>query len=514
MRAAALFLICALTAACAPATAPLAAQRPATTEWRLPELPPAQPIAAAEYAARRAALMQRLGDGVLMVTGSPEPAADYLPYEQSPDFRYLTGIVEPSAALLMEKRGTAVTERLFVLPRDPAREVWEGARLGADGAAEISGIRGEEIQRFPAALDSMLQRHATLYSTTAPPVEAGLYADLTHAQQVIMRIAQHHPQLQIRSVNNEIRQLRATKSAGELDRIRRAVYISAIAQREAMRALEPGMNEFEIKALLEYIFMRNGSEGPAYSSIVGSGPNSTTLHYRAANRFMNDGEVLLIDAASSYAGYAADVTRTMPVNGRYSPEQRAIYEIVLRAQKAAESRIRPGATWQELNAAANHEITQGLAALGLIDESGATYECAPGQACPQYRLFYMHGLGHGVGLAVHDPDVSNLPGGFRPGSAVTIEPGIYVREDALDYLPDTPANRAMIQRLRPVLERYRNIGVRIEDVYIFDERGVERASAGVPREMDEIEALMRERTPLSERRRAEIVEWYRGTRGR
>jgi Xaa-Pro aminopeptidase len=132
------------------------------------------------------------------------------------------------------------------------------------------------------------------------------------------------------------------KSSAELDRIRRAVHISTLAHREAMRAVAAGMNEFEIRALLEYTFLRNGADGPAYASIVGSGPNSTTLHYRAADRFMNDGEVLLIDAGASYGGYAADVTRTLPVNGRFSPEQRAIYEVVLAAQKAAESEVRPG----------------------------------------------------------------------------------------------------------------------------------------------------------------------------
>jgi Xaa-Pro aminopeptidase len=510
-------------AACAPAAsrAAVAAQdRPAAAEWQLPALPPAQPIAAGEYASRRRALMAQLTDGVLLVTGSPEPAADYMPYEQAPDFRYLTGIMEPSAALLMEKRGATVTERLFVLPRDPAREIWEGARLGADGAREISGIAGAQpIQRFPAVLDSLLAVHGTLFATVQPPVDIALDAELTHAQQILARLRDRHPTLQIRLVNSEIRQLRATKSAAELDRIRRAVYISSLAHREAMRATEPGMNEFEIKGLMEYIFTRYGTEGPAYSSIVGSGPNSTTLHYRDADRFMGAGEVLLIDAAASYAGYAADVTRTFPVNGRYTPEQRAIYEIVLRAQKAAESLVRPGATWQELSAAANTEISEGLARLGLIDEPGATYDCGTSRTgepliCPQYRIFYMHGLGHGVGLAVHDPDISQLPGGFRPGSAVTIEPGIYVRADAFDFLPDTPANRAMIQRLRPALDRYRNIGVRIEDVYVFDERGLERVSAGVPREIDEIEALMRETSPLSERRRMDIVEWYRTSRGR
>jgi Xaa-Pro aminopeptidase len=295
-----------------------------------------------------------------------------------------------------------------------------------------------------------------------------------------------------RSAVRALSALRAKKSPAELDRLRRATYLSAEAHRQAMQATEPGMNEFEVRALVEYFFLRNGGDGPAYASIVGSGPNSTTLHYNADNRCMNNGEVLLFDVAAYYAGYASDVTRTIPINGTFTPEQRGVYEVVLAAQKAAEQKIRRGARWQDLNEAASLELAKGLARLGLIDAPEATYDCgnaARPNRCPQLRLFYMHGLGHGVGLEVHDPDISTNAG-FQPGSAVTIEPGIYVRADAFDYLPDTPDNRAMIQRLRPQLTRYANTGVRIEDVYIFDENGVERASRGAPREIAEIEALM------------------------
>jgi Xaa-Pro aminopeptidase len=518
MRAGALISLLVVLAGCAsgsgaPQAQPVAA-RSGASDWALPALPDAVPVTAAELASRRRALHQQMKDGVLIVFGAKEPAADYMPFAQAADFRYLTGITEPAGIYIAVKQGGRVEERLYVQPRDPSREVWEGMRLGPEGARERTGIASYPNDRAYAALDSLARAHATLYSTTVPSIETSLGTELTHAQQVLTRLRPNgYTQLQA-----QIRLLRGTKSAAELDRIRRAVYISAIAQREAMRELEPGMNEFEIRALLEYTYLRYGAEGPAYAPIVGSGPNSTTLHYRAANRFMNDGEVLLIDAAASYGGYAADVTRTMPVNGRFTAEQRAVYEVVLAAQKAAESKIRKGATWQELNEAANAEIRGGLARLGLIDAAAATFDC-PGQGaatgrCPQYRLFYMHGLGHGVGLAVHDPDISSTPGGFQPGSAVTIEPGIYVRGDVFDYLPDTPANRALIARLRPAHQRYRNIGVRIEDVFIFDERGVERASAGVPREIAEIEALMREPGMGAATRRREIVEWYRGNQGR
>jgi Xaa-Pro aminopeptidase len=489
--------------------------------WPLPDLPAATPIPAEEFGARRAALLQGLPDGVVLVLGAPAPPLDYLPWEQDPDFRYLTGIMEPAAAYVAVLQAGRAEELLFVLPRDPSREVWEGARLGSDGAADRTGLPTRMATEFTAVLDSLAAVHGVLHTPTVPPLATGMGTNLTYAQQLLADLRDAHPTLEIRSVQGRIRQLRAVKSAAELDRIRRAVRISTLAHVEAMRAVQPDMNEFEIRALLEYTFLRNGAERPAYSSIVGSGPNSTTLHYRAADRFMNAGELLLIDAAASYGGYASDVTRTMPVAGRYSPEQRAIYEVVLAAQKAAEARIRLGATWAELTQAANAELQQGLARVGLIDGPDATYECSGGEApdaptpvCPQYRLFYMHGLGHGVGLAVHDPDISQMEGGFRPGSAVTIEPGIYVRRDVFDYLPDTPGNRAMIGRLRPVMERFADIGVRIEDVYIFDERGVERVSAGVPRELAEIEALMQETSFAGPSRQPGVIEWYRGNRGR
>jgi Xaa-Pro aminopeptidase len=506
-----------VAAACTTATqsaAPRASAADRGTDPALPQLRPAAPVAADEYAARRRALLDSIGDGVLVIFGAPSPAADYLPFTQLADFRYLTGIMEPAAAYIAVKDGGRVQEHLFVLDRDPAREVWEGARLGPEGAQARTGLPAESARRFGTVLDSLAGTARVLHTTIAPPLERSLTSDHTHAQQILARIRDSHPDLTINTVQRLIRNQRAVKSAAELDRIRRAVHVSSLAHREAMRSTRPGMNEFEIRALMEYVFRRNGAEGPAYGSIVGSGPNSTTLHYQASDRFMESGEVLLIDAAASYGGYAADVTRTFPINGTFSTEQRAIYEVVLAAQKAAAGRIRAGATWNDLNDAANTEIANGLARLGLIDGPEATYEAVPGRSTPQVRLFYMHGLGHGVGLAVHDPDISQTQGTFGPGSAVTIEPGIYVRGDAFDYLPDTPANRALIERLRPALEQYRNIGVRIEDVFIFDADGVERVSAAAPQEIDEIEALMREGGLGETSRRGDMVDWFRGNRGR
>jgi Xaa-Pro aminopeptidase len=505
-------LVLLVATACAPAAAPAPSVAPgASPDAGTPTLPAAAPISAAEYAGRRAALAEAMGDGLLLVLGSPQPAADYLPYAQRADFRYLTGITEPHAALIIEKRGGQIEERLFVLPRDPTRETWEGRRHGAEGARTLTGIPSATIDRLVPELEARLPRHGTLYTIGGRPPAAAPGVFLNPEQQLIATLLDRHPDLAVRDLAPTMASLRAYKSAAELDLLRRAIHITVLAHREAMRAAAPGLNEFEIQALIEYTFRRHGAEEPGFASIVGSGPNSTTLHYREADRFMGEGEVLLIDVGASYRGYTADVTRTIPVNGRYGPRQREIYGIVLAAQKAAEALVRPGASWEQLNAAAERTIAAGLAELGLIDSPDATYRCESprfGVICPQYRLYYMHGLGHGIGLAVHDPDPSGF-GPFVPGSIFTIEPGIYVRDDALDHLPDTPENRAMAERLRPALQRYVHIGVRIEDDYLVTDDGFERLTAGAPREMEEVEALMRQPGRTGAPRIPDVIEWYR-----
>ena len=362
-----------------------------------------------------------------------------------------------------------------------------------------------------AAVDSLLRGTSTLYALS-PAAENARTGLLTREQQLVRQIAARNSGIRIAGLSAELTRLRAPKSPAELDLLRRAILVTVLAHREAARALEPGMNEFEVEALIEGTFRRYGAEGPSFSSIVGSGPNSTALHYRAADRFVQPGEVVVMDVGASYRGYAADVTRTLPVSGTFSPEQRAVYQLVLDAQKAAESAARPGATWSQLNAAANRVLGEGLTRLGLIESPTATYDCGTGGGgeCPQLGLWYLHGLGHGIGLEVHDPDPS-YGGAFRVGSAFTIEPGIYVRPAALARLPDTPRNRALLARLRPVVERYRDTGVRIEDDYFITAEGAQRVSEGAPREIAEIEALMREESAWNRTRRPEMVEWYRAT---
>lgn len=498
-------LLAALSApACATAQAPGAA----ADAWRIPELPPGAAVAPAEHAQRRAALAREMANGVLVVFGEGDPVPERLPFVQSPAFRYLTGVTEPGAALVLSKRDGRVTERLFVRRRNAAREVWDGARLGTEGAASLTGIPTRNADELDTVLDSLLAAGGTLY--TVGRAEPGARRTLPAAEQQWQAVVRRHPDVARQSLAPALSGLRGRKSARELDLLRRAVLVTLAAQREAMRAIEPGMNEFEVQALVEATFRRHGADGPSFGSIVGSGPNATTLHYRTADRFMAAGELVVMDVGASYRGYAADVTRTVPVSGRFTPEQRAVYEVVLQAQKAAEATVRAGSGWAQASGAADSVLADGLTRLGLMDAPGATYECRPGARCPQLQLYYMHGLGHGIGLDVHDPDVS-FGRGFQVGSAFTLEPGIYVRADVLDHLPDTPANRELRARLGPAIARHAGTGVRIEDDYVLTERGLERLSAAAPREVGEIEALMAEASPWNASRHAEAVEWYRET---
>lgn len=465
-------------------------------------------IPLSEYAERRARLASQLEDGVFVARGAEEPAMDYLSFYQSAGFLYLTGFREPNAALVLRKRGADLQWMLFVQSKNPAQEVWSGRRYGPDSAAKATGLPTAPTSRFRPTLDSLLRSERRLY-VLADLAEGG--DTLNHDDRFVDEIRRAHPNVQIAGANDIVTQMRGKKSVAEMDLIRRAAAISLEAHAEAARVLEPGMNEFEIQAIIEYTFRRNGADRPAYASIVGSGPNSTILHYNRDDRFMSAGELLLIDAAASYAGYAADITRTFPVSGTFTPEQREVYRIVREAQARAESMAKPGGSWQDMGAAARQVIAEGLTRLGLIESPNATYDCGTAgrpRQCPQLGLYYMHGLGHGIGLAVHDPD-QMYDGPIGVGSAFSIEPGIYVRHDLVDIIPDTPGNQALRAKLAPVIRRYANVGVRIEDNYIVTENGLEWITC-VPREAEDVEALMREPVRGPQSRDAQRVEWYRG----
>ena len=454
-----------------------------------------------EYAQRRDALATKLGDGAIVVLGEHEPAQDYMEFNQNPEMEYLTGIREPDAALVLVKRGDRVTQTLFVLPRDPAAETWTGTRLGTEGAGKLTGIPARERSALNALLDTLAAARIpfrVLGTLTGTFESRNARQPLSADDQFVASLKQKFPELQVSVGNSALQELRGKKSPAELALIRRAVEITVEAQKEAIAAVRPDRNEYEIEGLIEYVFRRNGSERPSFSTIVGSGPNATTLHYNANSRQIQAGDMVVMDIGASYHGYAADVTRTVPANGRFSAEQREVYQIVRDAQAAAERNARPGVTARAMNDSANAIIAAGLARLGLIEAADATFDYMQQGVMtqlPQYALFYMHGLGHGIGLEVHDPDQYYYrPGLINEGSAFTIEPGIYVRENLLETLADTPKNRAMAAKLRSAVQRYRNIGVRIEDDYIVTDKGVEWISRA-PREIAEIESLMRRPTP-------------------
>ncbi|MCC6316323.1 MAG: aminopeptidase P N-terminal domain-containing protein [Gemmatimonadaceae bacterium] len=473
-----------------------------------PHLATAQ-IPATEYAARRARLAERLGDGVFVARGAEEPVQDYNAFYQSAGFAYLTGYREPGASLIMTRRGNRVDWTLFVLRKEPSAEVWSGVRNGRARATELTGIPARDDRDFAPTLDSLIKTQAKVWFL-ADLAEGG---DTLNRDDAFVRdLRGRHAGLQLTSANGALQQMRGTKSAAELELLRKAIAISADAHREAMRAVRPGMNEFEIQALVEYVFRRNGADRPGYASIVGSGPNATTLHYNRDDRFMQAGDMMVMDVGALYQGYSADLTRSFPISGTFTPEQREVYAIVREAQAAAERNAKPGQRWAATSDSASRVIARGLARLGLIEAADATYDCGTSErprTCPQSSLYYMHGLGHGIGLEVHDPDQYYFSGIIATGSAFSLEPGIYVRANLVDIIPDTPANAALRRKLTPVVQKYANIGVRIEDNYLVTEQGLEWASCGLPREIDEIETLMKERTTGPSARDATKVEWYR-----
>jgi len=487
-------------------------------------------IPPAEYAGRRGALTRALpGDGVLLVLGAREPRENYVNFWQAEHFNYLTGFLEPGAALVIVRRGETERGMLFVPPRDPSQEVWTGARLGVEGVQPKLGLEGREAATLRGMLDSLLATGGALYTVGDFSFRGGgrggagggagggavRAAPLTVDDQFVETLKAAHPDVTVTIVNQQVTAQRGRKSAAELDLLRTAARISAMAHTEVLHAIAPEMNEFEIQSLAEYVFRKHGADGPAYGSIVGSGPNSTTLHYNRDDRFMHAGEVLNMDMAAYYGGYAADLTRTVPVSGKFSDAQKDLYRIVYDAQQAAERQVKPGNPRRQMSDSATAVLRAGLAKVGLIEASDATFDCgtaAAARSCPQLQLFYMHGLGHGIGLDVHDPDQSDGPNGrLAERSVFTIEPGLYVRANTVDIIPDTPRNAAIKAKIAPAVRKYANIGVRIEDDYIVTATGFERITAAAPRTIEEIEREMARRGPALVRDKA-MVENYKRIR--
>ena len=460
-------------------------------------------ITSAEYAARRDSLAARLDSGIVVAYGGRNPVTDFGTFFQLPGFRYLTGYLEPDAALVILMRGGHQRSTLFVTPADPRRAFYYGFRPDSATIARDMGLEARPFESFGTVLDSLVTANSALPVYQLPDVEDQDFAradTLTRGQQWMKAFWEGHPDLVLRDATPMVDQLRARKSPAELALVRRAAEISAEGHRAVLSAPEP-RHEYEWAAVLEYTFRRLGAARPAYGSIVGAGVNGTQLHYMKDDGPARPGDLVVMDAAAEYEGYAADITRTVPVSGTFTTEQRAIYQIVRDAQAAAERQVRPGGSAQASLDSSIAVRARGLAKLGLIDSANAMIdppwradcERAPTQ-CTQANLWMIHGISHGLGLAVHDP-AQFYEGNrtYQPGDVFTIEPGIYISTRSLDALPDTPRNRAWIARVRTLVKKYENTGVRIEDDYIVTKSGVERISSNAPREIEEIEAIMRQR---------------------
>jgi Xaa-Pro aminopeptidase len=456
-------------------------------------------ITQGEYAARRAALVATIDSGVIVVPGGREPVVHYPRFSQRPAIRYLTGFLAPDATLLLVKHDSTVGSTLFIQPPNARREFYTGARdTPADVERETDGgLRARPNADLDAVLDSLVRAGLPLSAVSDAESDEFVAGDsLSFGRALVRRVLAAHPGLTVSDATHALDSLRAKKSPAELALLKQAAAISVFGHRAAMLAVAPGLNEGEIQGLMEYTFKQHGGDRPAYASIVGSGPNSTILHYDRDDRVMRAGDVVVLDVASDYQGYAADITRTLPVSGVFTADQLAVYQIVHDAQAAGERQVHAGVAAEQEVDSIRAVVAAGLVRLKLIDSSAAQIDAPAGfcgggvTVCPQWALFMPHGPGHGLGLDVHDPAQYYYgPQQFEVGDAFTIEPGIYIRPSTVNVLPDTPRNRAYIERIKPLLDRYANIGVRIEDDYIVTTSGLERISFA-PREASEIEQAM------------------------
>jgi Xaa-Pro aminopeptidase len=459
-----------------------------------------------EYMLRRSRLRDTIGDGIYYFTGGTPSGGESGDFVQDPDFYYLTGFGRPGARLLMSQRGDESREVLFVPVAGPSAAIWEGEGPGQSLVEAASGLEVRPLEQFDGVLrELMMSRPGTLASLPGPTDDEAAARILEQMQRTGRYGAPGSGAAGVQLVNprRTLTDMRALKSAAEIDLLQTASHITREAHIEAMRATEPGMNEFEIQAVIEYSFRRYGSHRPGFDSIVGSGANSTILHYSDNERFMDPDDMLVMDIGASYGNYTTDITRTIPVDGKFSRTQRDIYELVLEAALAAQELAETeGIAYSRLSRRVQEIFGEGLTRLGLIESPTATL---PDGRRSQVGLWFMHGLGHGIGLVVHDSMTPTI----QPGDCFTIEPGIYIRPDALDRLGSGPEADQLREKLRPAVERYANIGVRIEDSYAFTERGLVRLSEGVPRTIEEVEAVMAEQSVTRATRDGELVERFR-----
>jgi len=438
-----------------------------------------------EIAGRRAALAKAIGEGTLVVTAAPEAAISRNGYVPDQNYLYLTGLREPGGALLMRIHGGVAESQIFVADKDPAAEVWTGVRLGVEGARTATGMSAASASGLAAAVRAALKPGDTLRvaNDTNPGQPLG---------DLLQEVRSGGTNVPVRSAEGSINRLRAVKSASELALIRKAAELTLIGFDAAVSAVAPGKYEFELEAALKSAYRRNGADGPdGFPPIVAGGDNATTLHYEANDALLPPNGMVLMDVGAGYHDYVADFTRTIPVNGKFSPDQRAFYQMVLDAQLAADRVAKSRANWSAVNDTARRTLALGLTKLGLIEAPDAEYDPRPGERCPkgpgggclQYFIYYMHSVGHGVGLDVHDPMLPTL----EPGTVFMIEMGAYVRRNIDKIVGEGPKSAAFLAKTAAARAKYAGFGARLEDEYFSTANGVEMTT-NWPREIAEVEA--------------------------
>lgn len=433
-------------------------------------------ITMSEYQARRERVLNQIADDAIVII----PAASERvrtgdsthSFRQHSDFFYLTGFNEPDAVLVLAKNHKQVTYILFNRPRDPAKEIWDGYRAGQDGA--IQDLLADEsypFSSFVEKLPQLLEGRKTVYFSIGYCEKFDtLIMQAVKSLQKMVRRGVCAPQSFV-DIGPIVHEMRLIKSEQELAIMRQAGAISVEAHKRAMQACQPGKPEYALEAETMYEFYRCGCRHVAYTPIVGGGPNACILHYINNDKVLNDGDLLLIDAGGELYNYASDITTTFPVNGRFNPEQKAIYELVLSAQQQAVAMVKPGLRWNALQEKIAAVLTKGLVDLDILH--GNVDELITQEA---YKPFYMHLSGHWLGLDTHDVGSYKINGEWRELKAnmvLTIEPGLYIAAGSVGVDP-----------------KWWNIGVRIEDDVRVTETGCEVLTPGLPRTVADIEAFM------------------------
>jgi Xaa-Pro aminopeptidase len=408
------------------------------------------------YSERRKALSKALDNHstVLLFSGTAPHKSEDVDYTYTPNrnFYYLTGITRPNMILMLTKQGESVTETLFIEEANPVLEKWIGRRMTVAEAKAVSGINSVY---FLDSFEAQLGRHLARKRCDAVYLDLGRASwqqPLSKAHEFAAELTRKHPYLQIRNVHRELANLRLIKSEEEINNIRKAIDITRQGIENLLANAKPGMMEYELEAYYDFPLKLNGVKEPGFTSIIASGQNGVILHYEENDQQTKDGDLVLLDLGAQYKYYSADISRTFPVNGKFTERQKQIYNIVLNAEEELIAAVKPGVTWKQLNDLAKRLLADGLKSLGLIQDDA------------EISRYYYHSVGHQLGLNVHDVTTLDENDPLQPGMVITIEPGLYIEEES--------------------------IGIRIEDDVLVTENGQENLSKHILKTVEDIETFM------------------------